>query len=77
MNNGVSIFTRNTLRLAGVCVCCGKKIFRNDNTTRVKFCGRCFDDVENERLRLMKLVRQSAILRVIRKRRKELNEPPR
>lgn len=54
-------------QLIGYCVICRKALMGNSHMTRSKYCGRCFDAVEDERVKLMGLIRKAAIRRVQRR----------
>lgn len=53
--------------VVAVCVVCRKGILGNMHMTRSKYCGRCFDAVQDERLKLMRLIGKAAVRRVQRR----------
>lgn len=50
----------------GVCLVCRTDIFGSKHQTRTRYCGRCYDLVEEQRLALGKSIRKIAIRRVRR-----------
>lgn len=54
-------------QVIGFCVICRKPLIGNRHMTRSKYCGTHFDEVENERVRMMSMIRKASVRRVQRR----------
>lgn len=54
-------------QVVAYCMICRKPIIGNKHMTRSKYCGPHFDEVENERVRMMSMIRKASVRRVQRR----------